>query len=77
MPLLDNGSLPIVITTSQHNSFPQQTILKRHPRIIDQVIHDNAYTLEIRERLFRFKAEIVNNEKIQPLTEYLMDLFGE
>jgi hypothetical protein len=73
IPLLDDGSLPPVITTSQQNSFPQQTILKRHPRIINQVIHDNDYTLEIRKRLFHLKEEIVNNAKIQPLTEEIGD----
>ena len=71
--LLDDRSLPPVITTSQHNSFPQQTILKRHPRIINQVIHDNDYTLEIRKRLFNLKEEIVNNAKIQSLTEDIGD----
>jgi hypothetical protein len=73
MPLLDDGSFPPVITTSQQNAFPQQTILKQHPRSINQVVYDNDYTLEIRKILFRLKEEIVNNVKIQPLTEDIGD----
>jgi uncharacterized protein with ATP-grasp and redox domains len=69
-------SLPQVLTTAIRGSFPQKTILQRKPRIINQVMVDNAYTTEIIDRLMLFKKEIVDNYRIQPLTEDTVDVQG-
>jgi len=59
--------------TSELGSFAQETILRRKPQIIDNVIADNAYPLSIIKRLKHFKKEIAEG-KIQPLTEDAKDL---
>lgn len=72
--LLDDKSLPQVLMTSKRGSFAQKTILHRKPQIINQVIADNDYSLEIIDKLILFKEEIVGNYKIQPLTEDTADV---
>ena len=69
----ENNSLPPFIMTSDKNSFAHQTIKKRKPHIINQILELGDFTPRIRESLLDFKIEM-SSGRIKPLHESTRDL---
>jgi len=65
-------ALPPFLMTSDEDSFAHQTIEKRKPLIIDQILSDFDYSPEIRKGLLDFKKEL-DNEPVRPLEEKTSD----
>ena len=51
--------LPPPIMTSEPGSFAQRTMMKRKPRVVDQVLASNDYPLDIRARLMGLRRELL------------------
>jgi hypothetical protein len=70
---MTSTALPPVIMTSVEGSFAHNTITKRLPGIINQIIADNHYPTEVQKRLFAFQDDLTHGV-IQPFQEDLRDL---
>jgi len=65
---MTSPSLPPTIMTSIEGSFAYNTIAKRKPGIVTQIITDNHYPPEIQQKLFAFQDELAHGN-IQPPQE--------